>query len=306
MRTRLAGQNLNRLVVLDELLRTRSVARTAESLGLTPSAVSHTLGHLRQMYDDELFVRTADGLVPTGRALQVAEDLRAGLDRLEAATRPAGPLEPATLRRTFALATTDFGAWRVLPWLGRVLRERAPSVDLIVRPLPSDPTDALESAEIDVMVGVFGHDGPGLYRRRLFTERQRVMTRQGHPALVDGALGLEAYLAADHLLIAPRGRPGSPVDDHLRALGHQRRVTMRIPEFLLGPLLVAETDLLLTAPGRLLESFVPLLPVGVVAPPFELSTFEVSMFWHARSHEDPAHRWFRELLVDAHQATYGD
>jgi DNA-binding transcriptional LysR family regulator len=80
---------------------------------------------------------------------------------------------------------------------------------------------------------------------------------------------------------------------------------MTIPEFLLGPLLVAETDLLLTAPERLLQSFVPLLPVVVVAPPLQLRSFEVSLCWHGRSHDDPAHRWFRELLVEAHQAAYG-
>ena len=306
MRSRFAGQNLNSLVVLDELYRTRSVARTAEALGLTPSAVSHTLGRLRRMYGDELFVRTADGLVPTERALMLADDLRAGLSRLESAIRPVGPLDPASLRRSFALSTTDFGAWRVLPVLGRTLRERAPAVDLVVRSLPSDPVDALESGEIDAMVAVFGHDTPGLYRRALFTERHRVMVRRGHPALVDGTLSLEAYLAGDHLSISPRGRPGSPIDHHLREIGRHRRVTMRIPEFLLGPLLVAETDLILTAPERLLESFAALLPVVLVAPPFELRTFDVSLFWHARSHDDPAHRWFRELLIDAHRSAYGD
>lgn len=130
------------------------------------------------------------------------------------------------------------------------------------------------------------------------------MLRAGHPALVDGDLPLSAYLACEHVMIAPRGRAGSIVDRHLQALGHRRRVMMRIPEMLLGPLLVADSDLVLTAGERLLGSFVDRLAVTVVELPFEVPPFDVSLVWHGRSHDDPEHRWFRQLLATAHGATY--
>src|SRR5262249_53942534 len=80
---RLREIDLNLLPVLRSLLDTRSVARTAAALGLTPSAVSHALARLRAALQDALFVRAPGGLVPTQRAAQLADDLGVGLATIE-------------------------------------------------------------------------------------------------------------------------------------------------------------------------------------------------------------------------------
>jgi len=67
---------------------------------------------------------------------------------------------------------------------------------------------------------------------------------------------------------------------------------LTVPDFLLGPYVVAETALVLSAGQRLLRSFVGQLPVQVVALPFELPAFEVHLVWHARVHGDPGFVWF--------------
>jgi len=79
-----------------------------------------------------------------------------------------------------------------------------------------------------------------------------------------------------------------------------RRIALTVPDFLLGPYVVAETALLLSAGQRLLRSFVGQLPVQVVALPFELPAFDVYMVWHARVHSDPAFVWFRNQLAAVH------
>lgn len=113
-------------------------------------------------------------------------------------------------------------------------------------------------------------------------------------------LTFEDYLACSHVLIAPRGRQGSRIDTLLAEQGRARRIGLMIPDFLLGPYVVAETALVLTAGQRLLRSFVGQLPVRVVALPFELPAFDVHMVWHARVHGDPAFVWFRNQLVTVH------
>jgi hypothetical protein len=60
--------DLNLLVVLDVLLREKSVARTADRLNLTSSAVSHALKRLRVLFGNELLVRDGRRMVPTARA----------------------------------------------------------------------------------------------------------------------------------------------------------------------------------------------------------------------------------------------
>lgn len=300
----LRSVDLNLLLVLESLLETRSVARTGAALSLSPSAVSHALARLRSALQDQLFVRGAKGLVPTPRALELAVPLGQALRQLGAAFTRDRAFDPRSLSRTFLIATADYGAGLLLPALLARLSEVAPGVQIVVRPLPVDAEHALESGEADAMIGIYERQSPFLYRRRLFTERFRCMTRAGHPAVKDGRLSLEDFLAHGHILIAPRGKPGSRLDSQLAERGLSRRVAAMIPEFLVGPFLVARTDLLLSAGDRFLSSFDGVLPVSVVDLPFELPPFDVSLVWHARVHEDPAHRWLRELLFELHDELY--
>lgn len=297
---RLREIDLNLLPILRSLLETSSVARTAAALSLTPSAVSHALSRLRTLFGDELLVRSSRGLVATSRATSLAGELGGGLAALE---RVLGKprFDPRVATRTFRIATSDFGARLAMPGLLARLEVEAPHIQIILRPMPLDTEAALASGDLDAIVGVYAGANQELYRRVLFVESTSVLARRGHPRVVRGRITLEAYLECRHLLIAPRGRPGSRVDQILETMGRSRRVAVIIPELMLGPYLVSETDYLLTAGERMFRAFAATLPVQVVAVPFTVPTFEVALVWHARIHDDPAFSWFRDRLVEAHQ-----
>ncbi len=306
MPTGLKRLDLNLLLVLDALLETRSVARTASAVSLTPSAVSHALARLRTTLGDPLFVRSADGLVATKRAEALAAPLRAALSQLEAAVEGDAGFDPRAAAFAFTVATTDFGAQLLLPRLLQHLATIAPGVQVNVRPLPVDVADALATGALDAMIGLSVDGSQSLYQRRLFSERSRCLARNGHPAVKRGKISLDAWLEAGHVLISPRGKPGSRIDSALARRGLSRRVVTMVPDHLVAPMLVAQSDLLLTAGHRLLARAVQLLPVQVVELPIAQPAFDVSLVWHARSHQDPAHRWLRELLVELHAELYAD
>jgi DNA-binding transcriptional LysR family regulator len=296
---RLREVDLNLLPVLRSLFETHSVARTAAALSLTPSAVSHALARLRTTLQDDLFVRAPTGLVPTQRAAGLVNDLGAGLAAIERALGGVA-FEPRTATASFRVATTDFGARLVMPRLLALLDAEAPGVQVQIKPLPVDTEDALASGDVDLMIGVYVGASTTIYRRVLFEEQTAVLARRDHPRIKRGKLSLDDYLACSHVMIAPRGRQGSRIDSLLAEQGKARRITLTVPDFLLGPYVVAETALVLSAGQRLLRSFVGQLPVQVVALPFELPAFEVHLVWHARVHGDPAFVWFRNQLVAVH------
>ena len=60
--------DLNLLVALEALIEEGSVSKAAERLFITQSAMSKTLGRLRELFDDPLFIRRGSGMVPTPRA----------------------------------------------------------------------------------------------------------------------------------------------------------------------------------------------------------------------------------------------
>jgi DNA-binding transcriptional LysR family regulator len=296
---RLSTTDLNLLVAFDAMVAEGNVTRAAERVGLTQPAMSHALGRLRKLVGDPLFVRTPQGMVPTPRALELCEPIRRALGEIDRALHEAPQFSPAEARRTFALACVDFGSFIVVPPLFARIRKEAPGVDLSVRQLRDDTIERqLAEGDVDLAVGVlYGAEPPWMVKKRLFEERFVCLCRKDHP-MVNGALTLDAFLALDHALISPRGRQGGFVDRALAAIGKKRRVALTIPHFLAAPMVVASTDLVLTLPERIGRSFATMLPLTVAEPPLEVGGFSVSAYWHESQGHDPAHAWFRSMVME--------
>jgi DNA-binding transcriptional LysR family regulator len=287
---RLAGIDLNLLTSLDALLATQSVTRAARALGRTQPAVSHALRRLRELLGDELLVRTPGGMQPTPRAQELRPAVRAAIEAAEVVLQEAPVFDPARAERSFALAMADQMSFLVLPPLIARLTREAPGVRIDQRPssllAPGD--------DVDLAIGVF-RDQPATTREEpLFREEFACVIRRGSPA-ARGPFDLQRHLALPHLLVAPRGLPGSPLDDALARAGQRRRVVLTVPHFLVAPHVIATTDLVWTAPVRLARAFAH-LPLAVREPPFRVDGFTVAMRWHVRLDRDPGLRWLRGVL----------
>lgn len=300
----LAGFDLNLLLVLDALLAERHVTRAAARLGLTQSAASHALSRLRALLGDPLLVRGPGGaMVPTPRAEALQPALRQALAHLDRALRGTPAFEPATARRTFRVATTDYGELVLLPPLIAALTREAPEVDLWAVQIPTDPADALAAGTVDCAIGVW-RDRPwpaGIYQKKLFDERFTCVVRRGHPAAKQ-RLTLARYVSLPHVLIAPGGRPGSFVDEALADLGKTRRVAVTVAHFLVAPHVVTASDMIVTIPARVARALAKPLRLALLEAPLELPGFTMSMVWHERAHQDPAQRFLREQLTRVSQA----
>ena len=101
--------DLNLLKVFDAVMEERSVLRASHKVALSQSAVSHSLARLREMLDDQLFIRTTTGMQPTARALAMAGMVRNALKSLEAAIE-LPKFEPATSSRKFTIAANEDAA----------------------------------------------------------------------------------------------------------------------------------------------------------------------------------------------------
>ena len=284
------------LLRLFELLhRERHLTRAAARAGLSQPAMSRALVRMRALFDDALFVRTPRGMTPTPRADALAPEVEALLERARALVTKAR-FEPLTLRRTFAIATSDLVEQHLVAGVVLALARQAPSVDVAFRPLVGDAREQLESG-IDLVVGTKPTMPVGGIQQFLFDDTFLCAVRTGHPR-VKKRLTLELFVELSHVQIAPRGLPGGPVDDALAALGLARRVAVRTHSFLVAPLLTARSDLVLTAPSRVLAPLAGRLGLRTFPPPLEVPGFRIHQAWHPRLAEDAAHRWFRKLVAD--------
>ncbi len=294
----LSAVDLNLLVALEALLSERSVTRAAERVGLSQPALSHALTRLRTVFDDPLFVRTPRSMEPTPRALSLEGPLRESLRSVRAMLSPPEVFEPAKAKREFSLASADLAEFVLLPKLMASLAAEAPGVDLRVMPW-NDPFGPLTAGELDVAVGVFPDAPAGILRRRVYRDGFVCVMRKESPAARARVFDADRYCAQTHLLVAPRGTPGSHVDAALAKQKRSRRVALMVPHFLVAPHVVAGTDLVWTAPERMARPYAEKLGLVVRPMPVPVRGFTVSMVWHARHDRDPAHAWLRAQVAAA-------
>ena len=289
------SKDLNLLAIFDVLMRERNVSRAAKRLHLSQSTLSYSLSRLREMFGDDLFVRTGRGITPTPKAMEIAPRVMHFLDYASSLFLEEEDFDAAKARGTIRIASTEMIEHLLLPKLIPILRREAPGVLLQSTSTQGVlPKTALERGELDLAIaGFFGDLPEGFYRQELFTDRFRVIARKGHP-IFKRKPTIEDYVAWDHILISPQGDMKSLID---KSLGKKsRRLVAGISNFLTPGWVVADSDVLLTAPSRLVGIFEKSLPVRAFDLPFKSPEISVVQVWHERLHRNSLHKWFRGLL----------
>jgi DNA-binding transcriptional LysR family regulator len=298
--------DLNLLRVFDAILETRSVTIAAATLNLTQSAVSNQLARLRDAFDDPLFVRTSEGMVPTPRAMAMADQIRKSLVAIRFCVEEQLGFDPATSDRTFKVFMSDVGQLVFLPRLLERITRVAPLVSIhTVQVPPSRLRDlALESGEVDLAAGYF-EDFDGSFRQQMLFEESYVgMVRRGHPTVRD-TLSLKTFLGTPQLVYKPtgggHGLQANAVDQAFALADVPRRVAVRAAHSMGMTSIVSSTDLLVIVPGRLAAACSELAEVNILALPIEVPKFQVKLHWHERFHHDPGNRWLRGLFAELFQ-----
>lgn len=287
--------DLTLLLVFLGLIGHRKAVAAGAELGLTPSAISQALRRLRAVFGDPLFLRRPHGLEPTTTALALAVPVVGAVETLRAALGAAGGF--AAARAIVRLAALDAEQAVLVPPFAARLRRGAPGLRLSVLPLGgSEAIEALAQARADLALGFLWNPPATIALAPLYAASYLVA---GRPAMLPHApqVDLDAYCAADHVLVSPRGDLHGIVDERLAAIGRSRRIVLALPAFLAALAAVAASDALVTLPARVARTFAPGFGLSIAVPPVVVRRFPVSLFWHRRHDADPRTRWLVEQLV---------
>lgn len=292
--------DLNLLVAFEMLMRERSVSRAAEKMFITQSAMSHVLHRLRQQLDDPVLVKTSHGMQPTERALALIGPVTKILRETEQLLKPPANFDPAASQRRFVLAATDYLELLLIPPLINRIMPLAPEIDIHVqRTGPTFPGDSLENNSIDMVLGfeVILEPPAQFNYIKLFDDNMACLVRKDHPLAHEQDFNLEKYLTANHLLISRTGSNLGLIDAWLAKRKLDRRIGLIVPHFLSAPLIVAQTDLVLSLPLRVAQQFKAFAPLKILPLPIGLPAFNLIMIWHPLRDKDPGHFWLREQIV---------
>jgi len=284
------------LVALHVLLEERHVTRAARRLGITQSSMSHRLARLRGVFDDPLLVSSARGLQLTPHAQSVAAPLAQALRAFDAIVAPQKSFDPGTTAYTLSIALPDALA-PLAPRLIAAFAVDAPRFGLRLMPVVPALPEALAMGEPVLALAPLGLVSDRIMTRALGEVRFGVVGRQQHPAFRT-KLTTKAWLAYGHVVVRLGNQQTNTIDVALARQGLRRRVGLEVPSFLSGLFALPSSDLLMNGPMQLLDEAAAQLHLTVREAPVRLPRVRISLCWHRRFHEDAAHKWARERVLN--------
>lgn len=290
------------LRVLCALMADQSVSRTAIRMNQSQPAISAALKRLREIFGDPLLVRDKNTMVPTPRALAAAAQARAALALIDGLVSSGERFDPATTEQAFTIAMPDYLAPPFLAHVVRTFRTEAPRARLTAMPLGPqfDYERALQDGAVDIVIGNWPSPPEHLHISTLLEDEVVCVLAREHPWAAEGALTLERYLRAAHVVPMPYsiGQRGV-VESGLNTMrvGRDRRV--ECPYFGLAPSLLPGTDLIMTTSRHFAQYHAERLDIAIVPSPIPLPAMRFYQLWHSSQHRAAAHVWLRGVLTAA-------
>jgi len=291
--------DLNLLPVFEAMLVEQNVTAAASHVGLTQSAMSNALGRLRQHFDDPLFVKTKTGMLPTPRAQELAGPIRHALALIRATAAEHERFDPLTSDRTFRIYMTDVGEMRFLPKLMEHLRSIGAKIKIETCQIQADElADRMTLGEVDLALGYLPDVSGAIERLPLFEERYVCVTRDD---VLDTNLTLERFVTSPHVAIESLGSGHALFERALQREGIALNVALRVPHFVVIPMIVERTDLMVTLPATVAELIAKPMNLRIHPLPIKFPNFEVSLYWHPLFANDPPIAWMRSVLTELYQ-----
>lgn len=292
----LAGFDLNLLVAFDALMIEGNVSRAAERVGLSQPAMSNALRRLRDIFKDELFLRTGRAMVPTATAIELAQTIGPALGQIRTGLKSGLSFDPASSRRTFILGFPDLASVGLLPQFSRLLRSEAPEVNFQIIDVGAQGGEELVLAgRMDLAVGLSFSTRSEISRETLGDFEHVVILDRNNPRLRDGRLTVADIAELPHICYAPSSETVE-IDERLARLGLKRRIAISVPHALSIPRAIVGTDLIaFTEQG--VTAVAADFGLAVVPDPLGLARRRVDMIWHRRQDSDPGHRWLRRQVA---------
>jgi len=287
--------DLNLLIVFDALMQEHNLTRAGRRLGLSQPATSHALARLRHMLNDDLFIRTPEGMQPTPRAVQMAEPVRDALRVLHLTLEPED-FDPMQSSYGFTLLVNNYAARAVVPALAHRVGDAAPNVSLDIRPIGAvDVLDQLDAGGADVALGNLVDGGERFKCVRVTDDDYVALLDREHPAAGVSGLSPQRLAEIPHVVITSSGDDTSFIDERLEEHGLARKIATRVP-FLSIVLMLVGADRLAVVPRRAANGLAVVCPLVVKELPFGSPRITLSMIWHRRLDNHPAQRWLRSVI----------
>ena len=293
---KISSFDLNLFVILNAIYTEGSLTKAAEVVGITQPAVSNALSRLREKFNDDLFVRTGSGMVPTQKTENIIKDIQNALALMQHSVNEPDTFDEKTTTRAFKLSLGDISEGRVLPYIMKEIDKNAKNISVGSYAYKrSDQVHALATNNLDFVVDPVIPASDEINSFKVFEDDFVAIHREGHPISEIENPTIDDILAQDHLHVSSRKRGLHLIDVELDKIGYRRKVALRCQHFLIAPTIIKSTDMLLFAT----RSFAKAHHLPFLEIPAEIPSMEYFLIWHKSDEGDGGHIWMKELIINA-------
>ena len=290
--------DLNLFIAFDVIYTEKNLTKSGQVLGITQPAVSNALARLRDLFNDELFIRTSRGMIPTPVANQLIGDIRNALSLIQNTISVSEKFDPSTAEMTFKISIGDTSEYRLLPLLIKELAEIAPKVKVeTYLTARKDAPRELASGAIDFSIDPPLQSDQHLKHEKIYQEDYVMIVRKDHPILKKQKITIEDYLDLSHIHISNRKTGMGHVDMTLYKLGLTRDIYLRAQHFLVAPYIVEQSDMAITTT----KGFAVDRNLAWRELPFDIDPLVLHLYWHENNDNESSSKWMRDLMLK----TYG-
>jgi DNA-binding transcriptional LysR family regulator len=292
--THLRQADLNLLVAFTAVAEERNITRAASRLLLSQPAVSRALQRLRDMFHDDLLIRTSNGYEPTPKGERLLQDLATMLPRLDR-LMAGGDFDPSTEDANFRIAATNHAALLLVPPLYNSVLSKPTKVNFSFLPLHAGQYEALEKGRLDLVLNA-DHDTSTFHLNKEVIFDVDFVCVVSRKSKFERAITLKQYVAAEHVAVDIIGGVQTHPDKHLAAIGEKRRCPLVVAQHTVAMRVAAATDMIATVPRRMALLEAPRKTTKILAAPAAIGSFKYAMIWHERMQTDAANVWLRSTI----------
>lgn len=286
--------NLNLLKSLYALLSCANVSRAAEQLHLTQSAMSRNLALLRDQLGDPLLIREGTHYLLTNRAKALLPRLQKILGDINQLLSEQ-EFSPADCTRSFVIASSDYVAQYIFPEIVEKVRQAAPNIQLQYRMMEPEFLQNLGTLPLDLVTTLISEPPDNLHGKHIGQDYPVCVMAASHP-LAKTNLTFSHLIQYPHLKVTGGGDKDSFLDRYLFEKGEKRQIAVTTPFFSSAFSVLPGSEMMLTIPRHIAVQAQQHFPLIYKPLPMDVPTEQYYLLWHDIHHNDPVHRWLREVV----------
>lgn len=298
MKLNLRAIDLNLLTIFDAIMEQGKLALAADILHMTQPAVSHALKRLRHTFDDELFIRTRQGMRPTPKALEIAPAIQSALHLIKTTIEDSQLFNPSESSRQFKIAFGRYGELLLLPQL--LNKVNASQTLISIKSILDEQETGLDlvmSGAIDFCFDFVQPNNNKLEFCNFSTEELVVIARHNHPRLQCNKISLQQFFDEKHIVMTFGKQRRALLDELMTQNGGSRRIMAELNQYIAAPMVVTQTDGIALVPKNMADFFLASHEIRVMPLPLSLPPIPIYLIWHHSMSRDRGHQWMKKLIL---------